>query len=52
MTRAGATALRHAERAMSAELDAVLAESANRDVVLEGLSVFGQMMRDHHLARR
>src|SRR6185295_13564135 len=43
LTRTGATALRHAERAMTAELDAVLsARAESRDMVLDGLDTFGQ----------
>ncbi len=53
LTRTGATALRHAERAMAAELDAVLGtDSDDRDAVVDALQRFGNLMREHHLARR
>lgn len=52
LTRAGATALRHAERSMAAELDTVLeADAGQRAAVIESLTAFGKMMKEHHLAR-
>jgi DNA-binding MarR family transcriptional regulator len=53
LTRTGATALRHAERAMAAELDAVLAAGGGDPApVIDALQTFGQMMKEYHLARR
>jgi DNA-binding MarR family transcriptional regulator len=53
LTRDGAAALKHAERAMSAELDKVLAvvDPHERGRVIAGLEALGNAMREHHLAR-
>ena len=53
VTRAGAVALREAERAMTAELESVLASSPeDRDAVIAGLRALSRAMQEHHRARR
>ena len=54
LTRSGASALKHAERAMTAELDEVLgtASPSARTAVIAGLGALGSAIKEHHLARR
>ena len=53
VTLAGEVALRDAERAMTAELEHVLASSPeDRDAVIDGLNALERAMREHHRARR
>jgi DNA-binding MarR family transcriptional regulator len=48
VTREGAAALRHAERAMGERLDRVLrADGADRDAVVRGLDALGVALRAH-----
>ena len=49
LTRAGATAFRHAERAMAAELDGVLGD--DRAAVLDGLSALSRVLKERARAR-
>jgi DNA-binding MarR family transcriptional regulator len=52
LTKAGAAALRHAERAMAGALDEVLAHADDRAAIVTGLTQFGLAMKEHRLARR
>jgi DNA-binding MarR family transcriptional regulator len=53
VTLAGAAALRAAEKAMTAELERVLASSPeDRTAVVEGLDALGRAIREHHRARQ
>lgn len=52
VTLAGAAALRSAEKAMTTELERVLASSPeDRAIVIEGLDALGRAIREHHRAR-
>jgi DNA-binding MarR family transcriptional regulator len=53
LTRAGAAALKQAERAMMTELADVLgsASASERAAVVEGLGALGHAIREHHHAR-
>jgi DNA-binding MarR family transcriptional regulator len=54
VTARGSAALKHAERAMAAELEEVLSagSAAERAQVIDGLKALGNAMREHHRARR
>ena len=53
VTKAGASALERAERAMTAELDEVLrAAGKHRSRVIDGLDALGAAIKEHHHARR
>jgi DNA-binding MarR family transcriptional regulator len=53
VTAAGAEALKHAERAMTAELDEVLRSAGDdRARVIAGLDALGTAIKEHHHARR
>lgn len=53
VTLAGAVALRAAEKAMTEELERVLASSpTDRDAVVRGLDALAHAIAEHHRARR
>ena len=53
VTRAGADALKQAERAMTAERELVLRSSPDdRDAVVNGLSALARAIGEHHRAHR
>ena len=53
VTLAGATALRAAEKAMTSELERVLASSPDeRAAVIDGLDALERAIREHHRARQ
>ena len=53
VTLAGAAALRAAEKAMTAELERVLASSPDgRAAVIDGLDALERAIREHHRARQ
>ena len=53
VTTKGAAALKHAERAMTAELESVLrAARDDRSIVIDGLDALGRAMQERHRAPR
>jgi DNA-binding MarR family transcriptional regulator len=53
VTASGSAALKHAERAMTRELEQVLrAAGGDRARVIDGLDALGNAIREHHHARR